>query len=72
MRKVLYYFLMLIFLLPACSRSKSLYDQKRSLMILDVTEQPRNKKALQNSKKRHKKNKKKAKNKRRRPKKYRR
>jgi hypothetical protein len=72
MRKVLYYFLMLLFLMPACSRSKTLYDQKRSLMILDVTEQPRNKKALKNSKKRHKKNKKKAKNKRRRTKSYKR
>ncbi len=51
MRKVLYYLLMLLFLLPACSTSKSLYGQKRGLMILDVTEQPRNKKALKNSKK---------------------
>jgi hypothetical protein len=63
MRKILYYFLMLLFLLPACSSSKTLYDQKRSLMILDVTEQPRNEKALRNSEKRHKKNRKKAKNK---------
>ena len=70
MRKVLYYFLILLFLLPACSGSKSVYDQKRSLMLLDTTEQPRNKKALRQSKKRHKTNKKKAKNKKRRTKSY--
>lgn len=61
---------MVLFLLPACSRSKSLYDQKRSLMILDTSEQPRNKKALANSKKRQQKNKKKAKNKKHRTKSY--
>ena len=63
MRKILYYFLMLLFLLPACSGSKSFYDQKRSLMMLDTAEQPRNKKALNKSQNRHKKNKKSPKNK---------
>ncbi len=72
MRKVLYYLLILLFLLPACSTSKSLYGQKRGLMILDVTEQPRNMKALKSSKKRHNKNRKKAKNKRHHTKSYKR
>jgi hypothetical protein len=58
--------------LPACSTSKSLYGQKRGLMILDVTEQPRNKNAIKNSKKRHNKNRKKAKNKKHRVKSYKR
>jgi hypothetical protein len=71
-RKIFFYLLMMLFILPACSGSKSIYDQKRSLMILDVSEQPRNKKALQNSKKRYKTNKKKAKNKRRHTKSYKR
>jgi len=72
MRKIFFYILMLLFILPACSRSKTLYSQKRSLMILDVSEQPINKKALKNSKKRYKTNKKRAKNKKRRHKSFRR
>jgi hypothetical protein len=72
MRKIFFYLLMLLFILPACSGTKRVYEQKRNLMILDVSEQPRNKKALSSSKKRHRTNKKKAKNKKRRPKSYRR
>jgi len=67
-KKIFFYLLILIFILPACGGTKSIYEQKRSLMILDVTEQPRNKKALSGSKKRHKRNKKKAKNRKSRPK----
>jgi hypothetical protein len=71
MRKILFYFLMLLFLLPAaCSGSRHVYDQKRGLMILDDSEQPRNQKALKSSKKRHKKNRKKPKSNRRKIKKY--
>jgi hypothetical protein len=58
-RRIFFYLLILLFLLPACGGTKSIYEQKRSLMILDVTEQPRNKKALAGSKKRAKRNKKK-------------
>jgi hypothetical protein len=72
MKKIFFYLLMLLFILPACSGSKSIYSQKRSLMILDVSEQPVNKKALKNSKNRYKTNKKRAKNKKRRHKSFRR
>jgi len=56
MRRIIIYFMMMLFLMPACSRSKSLYEQKRSLMILDNKELPRNKAQLNKSKKRKKSN----------------
>jgi len=58
-RKLFFYLLVMLFILPACGGTKSIYEQKRSLMILDVTEQPRNKKAMAGSKKRAQRNKKK-------------
>jgi hypothetical protein len=56
--KLFFYLLIMLFILPACGGTKSIYEQKRSLMILDVTEQPRNKKAMAGSKKRARINKK--------------
>jgi hypothetical protein len=64
LRKYFFCFLILLFIIPACGGTKSIYEQKQNLMILDVTEQPRNKKALQNSRKRQKRNNKSATNRR--------